>query len=577
MKKVIYLFAIIAVLSMILPGCAPAQPVQLHPVKGEFLEAQLGESAQTLNWIVATDSGASKRYASFMVEPLAVFNNQYKLQLRCLAKDVEVSNDGLVYTVTIRDDLKWSDGTKVTAEDYVYTLKNIMLADWLNCAEKPNWMELADGTAVGVRPEVVSGNVFKIVRRTADPNFAYSIYDLMPYPKKIVSSYENKAEDFTAAPELNNMNYCGNLGPYRPTAWTTADGFVMVRNPDYYLARDNGAPYFEKYTIKQMGLQSAINEALSAGAVSYTYIEPQDANSFRNNKDLSVVTVPTGQFLMLAYNQRDNGWAGLKDANVRKAISMVIDKPAVINDVFGGYADPAFSFIPPYSPWYNESVLQKLGMNSSGDAQKAMDLIKAAGYEMKDVDGKQRFVDKDGKPITLNIPIALDSEVQKNVAYIIGQNLRSIGLDVDPKYQVQDYIAKEIFVNKLPGSDKTPEYNSGPGAVSSQPWDLVILSSYGDALAIGRSEIFFSSNGRLNIFGFFNEKVDALYKRARSAEAINPQNRQKIYDELAQAISDAQPVDILVYYKDNFAFRSDIKGIEPGYNILSNYQFWYTE
>ena len=577
MKKVIYLFAIVAVFAMILPACAPAQPIQLHPVKGEFLEAQLGESAQTLNWIIATDSGASKRYASFMVEPLAVFNNQYKLQLRCLAKDVEVSADGLVYTVTIRDDLKWSDGTKVTAEDYVYTLKNIMLADWLNCAEKVNWMELVDGNAVGVHPEVVSDNVFKIARRTTDPNFAYSIYDLMPYPKNIVRNYENKAADFTAAPELNNMSYCGNMGPYRPTAWTTADGFVMVRNPTYYLARDNGAPYFEKYTIKQMGLQASINEALSAGTVSYTYIEPQDANTFRDNKDLSVVTVPTGQFLMVAYNQRDNGWDGLKDARVRQAISMVIDKTAVVNDIFGGYADAAFSFIPPYSPWYNESVLQKLGMNSTGDAQKAIDLIKAAGYEMKDVDGKQRFVDKDGKPITLTIPIALDSEVQKSVAYIVGQNLRSIGLDVDPKYQVQDFIAKEIFVNKLPGSDKTPEYNSGPGAVSSQPWDLVILSSYGDALAIGRSEIFFSSTGRLNIFGFYNEKVDALYKRALSAEAINPQSRQKIYDELAQAISDDQPVDILAYYKDNFAFRSNIKGIEPGYNILSNYQFWYTE
>ena len=577
MKRVIYLFAIIAVLAMILPACAPAQPIQLHPVKGEFLEAQLGESAQTLNWIIATDAGASKRYASFMVEPLAVFNNQYKLQLRCLAKDVEVSTDGLVYTVTIRDDLKWSDGTKVTAEDYVYTLKNIMLADWLDCAERPNWVEVISGNAVGVHAEVVSGSVFKIVRRTTDPNFVYSIYDLMPYPKNIVRNYENKTADFIAAPELNNMSYCGNMGPYRPTTWTTADGFVMVRNPSYYLARDNGAPYFEKYTIMQMGLQSAINEALSAGTVSYTYIEPQDANTFRNNKDLNVVTVPTGQFLMVAYNQRDNGWAGLKDARVRQAISMVIDKPAVVNDIFGGYADAAFSFIPPYSPWYNDSVLQKSGMNSSGDAQKAIDLIKGAGYEMKDVEGKQRFVDKDGKPITLIIPVAIDSEVQKSVAYIIGQNLRTIGLDVDPKYQVQEFIAKEIFVNKLPGSDKTPEYNSGPGAVSSQPWDLVILSSYGDALAVGRSEIFFSSKGRLNIFGFFNEKVDALYKRALSAEAINPQNRQKIYDELAQAISDAQPVDFVAYYKDNFAFRSNIKGIEPGYNILSNYQFWYTE
>jgi len=577
MKKVAYLIALIAVFVMVLPACAPAQQVQLHPVKGEFLEAQLGEGPQMLNWIIVPDQGETKRYASFIVEPLAVFNNQYKLQLRCLAKDVEVSADGLVYTVTIRDDLKWSDGTKVTAEDYVYTLKNILLAEWLDCPGRPAWEEVIAGNTVSVHPEVVSDTVFKIVRRTVDPNFAYTIYDLMPYPKNIARNYENEVENFYNAPEFANMSYCGNLGPYRPTVLNSAEGFVMVRNPSYYLARDNGAPYFEKYSIRQMGLQSEINDALTEGKISYAYIEPQDANTFRSNKDLNVVTVPTGQFLMVAYNQRDNGWAGLKDARVRQAISMVIDKPAVVNDIFGGYADAAFSFIPPYSPWYNESVLQKLGMNSSGDAQKAIDLIKGAGYEMKDIEGTQRFVDKDGKPITLTIPIAIDSEVQKSVAFIIGLNLRSIGLDVDPKYQVQDFIAKEIFVNKLPGSDKTPEYNSGPGGVSNQLWDMVLLSSYGDAFAISRSEIFFTSTGRLNLFGFYSEKVDSLYKRALSAEAINPQNRQKIYDELAQAISDAQPVDILAYYKDNFAFRSNIKGVEPGYNILSNSQFWYAE
>jgi ABC-type transport system substrate-binding protein len=577
MKKLTYLFAVAAAIAMVMPACAPAAPVQLHPVKGEFLEAALGDSAQTLNWIVATDMGASKRYASFMVEPLAVMNNQYKPQLRCLARDVEVSKDGLEYTVTIRDDLKWTDGSKVTADDYVYTIKDLLLSDWLSCADRANWEESVGGNVVGVQPEAVSSTVFKVKRRTVDPNFLYTIYDLMPYPKAVAKNYENKEDAFISSPEFNNMSYCGNMGPYRPVAWTTADGFVMERNPTYYLARDNGAPYFSKYTIKPMGLQETINEELTNGKVSYAFVEPKDANTFRNNKDINVVTVPTGQFLMIAFNQRANGWDGLKDARVRQALSMVIDKPAVINDVFGGYADPAYSFIPQYSPWYNETVLNKFGMNAAADRQKAIDLIKSAGYEMKDVDGKQVFVDKDGKPINLVLPVAIDSEVQKNVAYIIGQNLQGIGLGVEPKYQVQEYVAREVFVNKVPGSESKPDYNSGPGAVSSQPWDMVILSSYGDALTPDRSEIFFSSGGRLNIFGFYDDKVDALYARAKTAEALDPQGRQKIYDELSKAISDAQPVDFIDYYRDNFAFRSNIKGIEPGYNIFYNYQFWYPE
>ena len=576
MKKIIIVAMIIAVFIMLLPACTSTRP-QLHQVKGIFVESHLGESAQTLNWIIATDGGASRRYASFIVEPLAVFDNQYKLQPRCMAKALDVTPDGLLYTVTIRDGLKWSDGTMVTADDYVYTINNIMLADWLDCADKSRWQEKVDGNLMPVSAEAVSGTVFKIVRKTVDPNFEYAVYDLMPYPKNIVSHYENMADEFISAPEFNNMSYCGNMGPYRPVAWTSTEGLMMERNPGYYLGEDNGAPYFEGYIINQPGLQQSINEGLNSGQISYAFIEPQDANTFRNNKDLKVVTVPSGQFLMVAYNQRDNGWAGLKDPRVRQALSMAIDKTAIVNDIFGGYAEPAHSVIPPYSPWYNENAVQKYGMNTAADAQKAIDLIKSAGFEMKDVDGKQRFVDKDGKLIKLILPVAIDSEVQKAAAYIIGLNLGDIGFEVEPKYQVQDFVAREIYMNKMPGSDRDPGYNSGQGAVSSQPWDLVILSSFGDALTIGHSEVFFSPTGRLNIFGFFDDKVDALYKKTASAEAIDPVNRQKIYDELAQAISEAQPVDFLVYYKDNFALSDKINGVEPGVNLLYNYQFWYEE
>jgi ABC-type transport system substrate-binding protein len=576
MRKIVVLATIIAIFAMLLPACTSVRP-QLHPVAGTFVESQLGDSAQTLNWIIATDGGASRRCASFMVEPLAVFDNQYKMQPRCIAKAVEVSPDGLVYTVTIRNDLKWSDGTGVTADDYAYTINNIMLADWLDCADKARWQETAGGALVPVTAEAVSGTVFKVTRKTVDPNFEYAVYDLMPYPKNIARNYENMPDEFKSSPEFNNMTYCGNMGPYRATGWTTAEGLVMARNPDYYLGNQTGAPYFEKYIINQPGLQQSINDGLNGGQISYAFIEPQDANAFRNNKDIQVVTIPSGQFLMVAYNQRDNGWAGLKHPKVRQALSMAIDKPAIINDIFGGYAEPAYGVIPPYSPWYNENAVQKYGMNTAADAQKAIDLIKSAGYEMKDVDGKQRFVDKDGKPIKLILPVAIDSETQKGAAYIIGQNLNNIGFEIDPKYQVQDFVAREIYVNKLPGSENTPDYNSGPGAVSSQPWDIVILSSFGDALTIGRSEIFFSPSGRLNIFGFFDEKIDALYDKAASAEAVDPVKRQQIYDELAKAISDAQPVDFLVYYKDNFALANKVKGVEPGINMLYNYQSWYQQ
>ena len=107
MKKLFNLLLVVGLLALVLPACSPSA-TQLHDVKGSFVEGILGEDAQTLNWIIATDGGASRRYASFMVDPLAVFNNSFELQLRCLARDIEVSADGLTYSVTIRDCLLYT-------------------------------------------------------------------------------------------------------------------------------------------------------------------------------------------------------------------------------------------------------------------------------------------------------------------------------------------------------------------------------------------------------------------------------------------------------------------------------------
>jgi ABC-type transport system substrate-binding protein len=576
MKKLFNILLAVISLLLIVPACS-SLPVQLHPVKGEFIEGQTGEDAQTLNWIVASDAGASKRYASFMVDPLAVFDNQFKLQLRCLAKDVEISGDGLTYTATIRDDLKWSDSTRVTADDYVYTLKNLMFADWLQYENKAKWQETVDGKTIFVSPVVVSENAFKIVRKTVDPDFLYTIYDLMPYPKSIAIHYENKSDAFTQAAEFANLNYSGNLGPYRPIAWTNSEGFVMKRNPDYYLGKQTGAPYFEKYTIKHYGLQQTMLDALSEGKISYAYIEPQYANTFRSQDNTNVYTIPTNYYVYLAFNQRDNGWEGLKDVRVRRAITMMINKPAIIQNMYMGFGDPATSFIPPYSPWYNSSVVNDYGMDPGRDQQTAIDLIKSAGYTQKEIDGQMKFVDKDGNPIKLNFLVDMGSDFEQNLAIIIRQCLLNIGLDINPKFSTREVVFMDGLMNKVPGSDQTPAFNNGLHAVSKQPWDLVILSSHANPLALEGSQEFFSTNGKFNLFGYSDPKVDELYNRAKSIEGINPENRKKTYTDLAQAISDALPVDFLVFYKDNYAAGKNIRGIEAGVNVLYNYQFWYIE
>ena len=111
------------------PAEIPA-PKPMPQVKGNFIEGVSAGDAETLNWILAVDT-ASHSYAGYTLGSLATYDNQWNVVLRHLAEPVKVSEDGFVYTITIRDDLRWSDGTKITAEDSVYTLKNLMFSDWL--------------------------------------------------------------------------------------------------------------------------------------------------------------------------------------------------------------------------------------------------------------------------------------------------------------------------------------------------------------------------------------------------------------------------------------------------------------
>jgi ABC-type transport system substrate-binding protein len=98
-----------------------------------------------------------------------------------------------------------------------------------------------------------------------------------------------------------------------------------------------------------------------------------------------------------------------------------------------------------------------------------------------------------------------------------------------------------------------------------------------DPLAPSGSRVFFASDGGLNSFGCFNTQVDALFKKVKSREGLDKNERKKIYLDLARVISEEQPVDFIVYSRGNRGFQKTVKGIEPGINMGYNYYMWRFE
>jgi peptide/nickel transport system substrate-binding protein len=574
MRKLGIFLSLMLVLVTLTAGCTKSETGA--SVRGNFIDGDSGGDAETLNWILAADA-SSFGYAGHTVDSLATYDNQLNIQLRCLAKDVEVSPDGLVYTVTIRNDLKWSDGSPVTAEDYVYTLKNLMFSDWLNYPYKSDWQEQVDGKTILVTPQVVNDTTFTITRQTVYPEFIYTIYNLTPYPKYIATNYEGNVEAFTQAPEFNNLTYTGNLGPYHFKEWIRSDRFVVERNPDYYLGKDIGAPYFDQYIVKLFGNSSTRQAALEAGDITSTGIEPAEVNRFKTMPNIKVYTIPTVQYTLLAYNQRNNGWEGLKDKKVRQALSMAINKLTISQSILLGFAEPAYSFIPATSSWYTEEGVSKYGVGALYDKQKAAELLLEAGYGIKENEGAIKVVNKDGTPLNLVLATNTGSKPAEDMAFSIRKDLLQLGIETEIKLVPWATLIRQYMMNEVPGSNQQPGDNNGPDAVSQEPWDFILLGFNTNILAPSGSNVFFTTTGGLNFFGYSNPEIDELFNRAKSKEALDKGARQQIYAELSRVMSEDQPVDFLVFSRANVGFQKNVMGIEPGINMGYNYYKWYFE
>jgi len=569
-KLKIFVFLLMIVI-LVASSCQVAKEA-----KGVYISGTSAGDAETLNWILAADS-ASLGYVGDTLDSLVTYDNEWRIQLRCAARDVEVTEDGLVYTVTIRDDLRWSDGSKVTAEDYVYTLKNLMFSDWLNYPYKSDWQEGVDGETVFVTPQVVSETTFTLTRQTVDPEFIYNLRTLTPYPKYIAVKYEGDVTAFTQASEFNNLTYTGNLGPYRFVEWIRNDKFVVERNPEYYLGKDIGAPYFEKYIVKIFGTSATLHAALEAKDITYTGIDPDKVGKFKKMEWINVYTVPTTGYLLLAYNLRDNGWEGFKQKEVRQALSIAISKELLIEQVLYGFGEPAFSFIPKPSPWYVDKGLAKYGVKPLLDKEKAKELLLQAGYATRKADGSIQVRNKEGKPLKLTLITNTGNEVRENVGHLVKQELTAIGIEVELKFVPWATLLRKYLMNKVPGTDQEPRYNNGVGAVSEEPWDLLVIGFSTHPLSPSGQDVFFSTKGGLNFWGCFNTQIDEFFQRVKSKEALDEKVRKELYAELSWLVSEEQPVNFLAFQLANYGFQKNVKGIEPGINIGYNYHLWYFE
>jgi peptide/nickel transport system substrate-binding protein len=207
-----------------------------------------------------------------------------------------------------------------------------------------------------------------------------------------------------------------------------------------------------------------------------------------------------------------------------------------------------------------------------------MEMLKAAGYQYQTDGGKNILTGKDGKPVKLTLVTSSQgSDTVESLSLLIKQELAAIGIEVEVKWIQWPTLLRQYMMNKVPESSQEARYNNGPDAVSENAWDMTLMGHNTDPMSPSGSRVFYASDGGLNSFGFFNRDVDALFKKIRSKDGLNKEDRKKMYGELARIISEEQPVDFITYGRGNRGFQKNVKGIEPGINMGYNYFTWRFE
>lgn len=311
-----------------------------------------------------------------------------------LATEYSVSDDGMVWTVKIRDDVKFTDGEPLTAQDVAFTYNN--------CKEKSS---VNDFTMLD---EAVAVDDTTVEFRMTKP------FSIWPYTMAIVGIVPEHAYD-----ENYGQNPIGS-GRYIMKQWDKGQQVIFEANPDYY----GEAPKIRKVTVLFMEEDAALAAAMAGQVdVAHTAASYSDQQIEGYNL-LSVQTVDNRGFNLpcMEPEEKDGvtyGNAFTADVNVRRAINIGIDRDELIENVLNGYGTKAYS-VCDKMPWYNEACEVEYNQ------EEAIKLLEDAGWK----EGSDGIREKDGVKAEITLMFSNGDSVRQAIAEDVSNQLKKLGIKV---------------------------------------------------------------------------------------------------------------------------------------------------
>ncbi|WP_298684593.1 ABC transporter substrate-binding protein [uncultured Methanomethylovorans sp.] len=319
-----------------------------------------------------------------------------------LATDYTVSEDGLTWTVKIRNDVKFHDGVPLTAKDVAFTFNTAA-----DAAGEVDLSMLEKATAIN------------------DETVEFKLNDNQ-------ATFINKLSVIGVVPEhAYNENYGQNpigSGPYKFVQWDKGQQVLLEANPDYY----GQQPYFKKLTIVYMEADTAFAAAKS-GQIDLAEIPSSYANQKVDGmKTISLDSIDARgiSFPMQANTGKktENGYAignnVTSDAAIRKALNIGIDRQALIDGALNGQGQEEFTGVDKL-PWGNKEAIFE-----DGKIDEARKILSDAGWTDTDGDG---IVEKNGQKAEFTLLYAATALERQALAVSVAEEAKKIGISINPE------------------------------------------------------------------------------------------------------------------------------------------------
>ncbi len=556
-------FIILSFLPFYLTSSPRGGEVSFVRLKPENFHIREGKEGGELRFVLSSDPRTLNPALAQETSSTAVLSDLFtgltKTDLKTmrvapdLAEGWEEKEGGRVYIFHLRKGVKWSDGEPFTAEDVVFTYRDI----YLNPQIPNSTGDMFRGILKS--QEDIKNFVRKIDKYTVEFRLPEAFAPFLSalsapiLPKHKLEKFVKEGNFMTAWNVNTDPKEIVGTGPYRLKRYIKGVMVEYEANP-YYYEYDNSnrqLPYIKRkigYIVQDP--DTALLK-YSLGEIDYMAVRPQDVLFMSRVKKTSLYDLgPTPSTTFLVFNQNPNSkvpkyklrW--FQNREFRRAISHTIDREGMCYLVYNGLADPLYGPITPANrPYYTEGLFPVYEYN----LKKARAILESLGF--KDRNGDGWLEDPEGNTLEIVLLTNAGNKEREAIGNMIKEDLEKIGIKV---------IFRPIDFNSLVNRLTSPPYD----------WEAVIIGLTGSMDPhFGRNV--WHSSGTLHMWNPRQSKPQTQWEREvdelfdLGARETNFEKRVEIYRKAYRIIAEEQPMIFLATPKSMLAVRDKVENFFP--------------